>query len=30
VQELLRGAVRKTADIAWGKKPVCHVVIHRL
>jgi ribonuclease J len=30
VQELLRGAVRKAADGAWGKKPVCHVVIHRL
>ena len=30
VQELLRGALRKEADLAWGKKPVCHVVIHRI
>ena len=29
VQELLRGAVRKAADMAWGKKPICHVMIHR-
>jgi ribonuclease J len=29
VQELLRVAVRKAADMAWGKKPICHVVIHR-
>jgi ribonuclease J len=30
VQELLRVAVRKAADVAWGKKPVCHVMIHRM
>jgi ribonuclease J len=30
VQEVLRGALRKEADLAWGKKPICHVIIHRL
>jgi ribonuclease J len=30
VQEILRGALRKEADLAWGKKPVCHVMIHRV
>jgi ribonuclease J len=27
--EALRGAVRKTLETLWGKKPLCEVVIHR-
>ena len=30
VKEALRTAVRRSADAAWGKKPICHVMIHRL
>jgi ribonuclease J len=30
VKEALRTAVRRAADSAWGKKPICHVMIHRL
>ena len=28
--ETLRIAVRRAANEAWGKKPVCRVVVHRL
>jgi hypothetical protein len=24
------GPLRKEADLAWGKKPICHVMIHRV
>jgi ribonuclease J len=30
IREPVRNAVRRTAEEIWGKKPVCHVVIHRL
>jgi len=30
VREAVRTAVRRAADAAWGKKPICHVMIHRL
>ncbi len=30
VVELIRHAVRRAADTAWGKKPVCHVALHRM
>jgi ribonuclease J len=29
VREALRIAIRRTAEEIWGKKPVCHVIIHR-
>ena len=29
VVETIRHAVRRAADTAWGKKPVCHVALHR-
>lgn len=29
VVELLRGAVRKTLETVWGKKPQCEVIVHR-
>jgi ribonuclease J len=29
VIELIRQTVRRAADTMWGKKPVCHVVVHR-
>jgi ribonuclease J len=30
VRETVKIAVRRTAEEIWGKKPVCHVLIHRL
>ena len=30
VKETLRTAIRRAADAAWGKKPICHVMVHRL
>lgn len=30
VAEALRLGVRRAADAVWGKKPICHVVIHRV
>ncbi len=30
VIDLIRSAVRRAASDAWGKKPVCHVNIHRV
>lgn len=29
VREALRIAIRRTAEEIWGKKPICHVMIHR-
>jgi ribonuclease J len=29
VTETLRTAIRRAADAAWGKKPVCRVLLHR-
>jgi len=29
VRETVRTAVRRMAEELWGKKPVCHVLIHR-
>jgi ribonuclease J len=29
VAETIRHAVRRAADAVWGKKPVCHVAVHR-
>jgi ribonuclease J len=29
VAEALRGAVRKTLETLWGKKPLCEVIVHR-
>jgi ribonuclease J len=29
VREAMRIAIRRTAEEIWGKKPVCHVLIHR-
>jgi ribonuclease J len=29
VREAVRIAIRRTAEEIWGKKPVCHVMIHR-
>jgi ribonuclease J len=30
LRETLRNALRRAAEDVWGKKPVCHVVIHRV
>lgn len=30
VRDTVRNAVRRAAEEIWGKKPVCHVIIHRL
>ena len=30
IRETVRGGVRRAAEEIWGKKPVCHVIIHRL
>jgi ribonuclease J len=30
IKETIRTGVRRAADAAWGKKPICHVLIHRL
>lgn len=30
VTEVLRLGVRRAAEAVWGKKPLCHVVIHRV
>jgi ribonuclease J len=30
IREAVRGGVRRAAEEIWGKKPVCHVIIHRL
>jgi ribonuclease J len=30
VIEAIRHGVRRAADTVWGKKPVCHVVVHRM
>lgn len=30
VAEVLRQSLRRAADAVWGKKPVCHAVIHRI
>jgi ribonuclease J len=29
VTETLKGAVRKTLETLWGKKPLCEVIVHR-
>jgi ribonuclease J len=29
VREAVRIAIRRTAEEIWGKKPICHVMIHR-
>jgi ribonuclease J len=29
VAEALKGAVRKTLETLWGKKPLCEVIVHR-
>jgi ribonuclease J len=29
VAETIRHAVRRAADTMWGKKPICHVAVHR-
>jgi ribonuclease J len=30
VRETVRNAVRRSAEEVWGKRPVCHVMVHRL
>jgi ribonuclease J len=30
VEETVKNGVRRTAEEIWGKKPICHVVIHRV
>jgi ribonuclease J len=30
VRETVRIAIRRTAEEIWGKKPICHVMVHRL
>jgi ribonuclease J len=30
VRETIRSGIRRAAEEIWGKKPVCHVIIHRL
>lgn len=30
IRETVKITVRRTAEEIWGKKPICHVVIHRL
>jgi ribonuclease J len=30
VREVVRVAVRRTAEQVWGKRPICHVAIHRV
>ena len=30
VRETVRIAMRRTAEEIWGKKPICHVMVHRL
>ena len=29
VSEAIRVGVRRAADLVWGKKPICHVIVHR-